>query len=365
MASSTTTSPAPEAVAPRPYLADLYTFDWTKLCLHNSTVSTVAPAVCLIGGVLIGHPSAGLIAGGGAVTIGFGINQRIADSRLAPMLAATLWMFVATFIGMWGGHHGATLLVTSAIFAFAYGILTAQASGVAWVGQQAAIALFVSSAFPAGPRAAFERASLTLLGGAIQIVIITLWDRLLPELRAQLKLDRHEMVAYLRTLPKALPELPRSASFVYAVRLTLTVLIASEAYRRWGVQSGYWIPMTALLVQKPAFFETLTRALLRVAGTLTGAVLCSHLLVYIHPNPIWLAILATGFAFLGYATVSVNYGLYSLFLTSYIVFLLSLNSLPAAVVAHRRAVCTLAGGLIALALHLDGLRRHRAQQSAT
>jgi hypothetical protein len=365
MASTPTSLTAAEAPAHHAYLADLYTFDWTKLCARNSAISTLTPAVCFVTGVLIGHPSAGLIAGGGAVTIGFGINQRIADSRLAPMIAATLATFLSTFVGMWGGHHGTTFLLTSALWAFVYGLLTAQASGISWVGQQAAIALFVSSAFPAGPRAAFDRATLILLGGAIQILVTSFALKLLPELRSELHVDRAEWLRHLRELPKTLPSIPRAPSFAYAVRLTITVVLASELYRRLDIQSGYWVPMTALLVQKPAFFETFTRALMRVGGTLAGAVLCSHLLVYIHPDPLWLAILASLFAFAGFATVSVNYGLYSLFLTSYIVFLLSLNALPGATIAHRRALCTLAGGLIALLLHLDALRRHRTQQSST
>ena len=47
----------------------------------------------------------------------------------------------------------------------------------------------------------------------------------------------------------------------------VTVLAAAEAYRRLNMQSGYWVPMTALLVQKPAFAETFNRALMRIAGT--------------------------------------------------------------------------------------------------
>ena len=162
-----------------------------------------------------------------------------------------------------------------------------------------------------------------------------------------------------------MPRLSRAASVTYAVRLAITVTIGAEVYRHLGIQSGYWIPMTALLVQKPAFFETLNRALLRVAGTLAGAVFSTFFLVHIHANPLYLAILATLCALLSYCTNTVNYGLFSLFLTSYIVFLLSLNQLPGPVIAHRRALCTITGGLIALLIHLDALRRHRKNPTTT
>lgn len=374
-------------VAHHGYFADLYTFDWSTLNLRVALICSISIALCLVGGVAIGHPAAGLIAGGGAMTVGFGINQRIADSRLWPMIAATVVMFASTMVGMMAGHQGVTLLLASAVWSFVYGLLTARAAGVSWVGQQAAVTLLVTSAFPADLRHAFERGLLILLGGGLQIVITSIFLKLLPELKANLLAlpyaggigvnhlldledpdhtpDRETLIRQLRAIPKALPRLSRATSFGYALRLAVTVTLAAEVYRRLGVQSGYWIPMTALLVQKPAFFETLNRALMRVGGTLIGAVVSTFFLVHIHPEPVYLAMLATFFAFCAFATNTVNYGFFSICLTSYIVFLLSLNTLPGATIAHRRAVCTITGGMIALVIHLDGLRRHRNQSSAT
>lgn len=384
---STTPSIPSTTVASHGYFADLYTFDWSHLLLRVSLICSIAIALCLLVGVLVGHPSAGLIAGGGAMTVGFGINQRIADSRLWPMIAATLLMFVSTVVGMMAGHRGLTLLLAAAAWSFGYGLLTARAAGVSWVGQQAAVTLLVTSAFPADLYHAFLRGLLILLGGGLQILITSIFLKLLPELKSTLLQlsyaggigmnhllhlddpdqlpDRHTLLRQLRAIPQTLPRLSRATSFGYALRLMITVTLAAELYRRLGVQSGYWIPMTALLVQKPAFFETFNRALLRVGGTLAGAVLSTFFLVHIHPNPLYLAALATFFALCAYATNAVNYGLFTLFLTSYIVFLLSLNQLPGEIIAHRRAICTILGGLIALVIHIDALRRHRNVPSAT
>jgi hypothetical protein len=365
---TTLTPPTP---ARHGYLADIYTFDWTQLSFHTPLIGIISIGLCLFCGVFVGHPSAGLIAGGGAFTIGFGINQRIADSRLWPMIAATGAMFVSTLIGMLVGHRGFTLVLAAAIWGFAYAILTARAAGISWVGQQAAITLFVASAFPANFHSALLRALLISSGGALQILITSLFLRLLPELAANLRAiqqtgseelghllnsNRARYRAYLRL--RAIPlTLTRIPTFPFAVRMSLTVAISAEIYRHLGVQSGYWIPMTALLVQKPAFSETFSRAFLRVGGTLAGAVVSTVFLVHIHPNPLYLAALATFFALWSYATNSVNYGLYTIFLTSYIVFLLSLNTLSGPVIAYRRALCTAAGGLIALVIHIDALRR--------
>ncbi|GGG76864.1 FUSC family protein [Edaphobacter dinghuensis] len=370
------TTANPPAPVRRGYLADIYTFDWKAFSFRTPLIGVLAIAVCLFVGILCGHPSAGLIAGGGAFTIGFGVNQRIADSRLWPMIAATAAVFLSTMIGMLVGHRGFTLVLAAALWGFIYGILTARAAGISWVGQQSAITLFVASAFPANFHSALLRALLIGGGGALQILITSAFLRLLPELAADLRairqtssdeishllnsnFARYRMLVRLRAMPENLLHIP---TFPFAIRMCLTIAISAEVYRHLGVQSGYWIPMTALLVQKPAFSETFTRAFLRVGGTLAGAVVSTIFLVHIHPDPYYLATATVFFALWSYATNTVNYGLYTLFLTSYIVFLLSLNSLPGPVIAHRRALCTIAGGFIALIIHVDAIRRLRNRQ---
>ena len=357
-------------ITPPHYLADLYTFKWSELNGRLPTVSAATVALCVSIGIAVGHPGGGLIAGGGAFTIGFGANQRIADSRLRPMLFAIFAMASATLLGTVVGHIGVTLVFASAASAAIYGLLTIRDAGLAWVGQQASVALFVASAYPSAPRPALIRAGLILLGGSLQLLVTSLGLRLLPELRKDLLSlprsiyttlyeQRRELLHRLHQLPKALPAPDRTTAIIYAIRLVITVSLASELYRRMGLPSGYWVPMTALLVQKPAFFETLTRALARVSGTLVGATLATLIAAHLHPTPWILAALVTIFAFGCYALNSVNYALFTLSMTSYIVFLLSLNQLPGPEIAHRRFWCTAAGALIALLIHLDALRRHR------
>ena len=354
---------------------DLYTFHWNETSFRTSMVGVVAVATALVGGVAAGHPSAGLIAGGGAMTIGFGMNQKIADSRLWPMIAATLAMTFSTFVGMFAGHHGYSIVVAAALWSFVYGMLTARAPGVAWVGMQAAVTLMVTSAFPADAFHAFLRSLLTLTGGVLQIGFSSMLLHLLPELSSDLRyiphyglrrvrrfqhsVGWHRLWRRVRGFPRALPRLRASPSVMFALRMALTVAVATEIYRWRGVQSGYWIPMTAMMVQKPLFAETLSRALTRVIGTLAGAVLATLFLLFIHPDPMILAWITVGFTFLSYLTVSINYALFSAFITSYIVFLLSLNALPGPEIAHRRAYATVVGGVVALLIHLDALRRKR------
>jgi hypothetical protein len=364
------------AVADGPhFLADLYSFQWSTFRFRLPLVSASAVALCLFAAVIAGHPGAGLIAGGGAFTVGFGANQRISDSRLLPMIAAVFSTSTATLAGTIVGHKDYWLLIAAGISSLIYGILATRHTGLAWVGQQAFIALVVASAFPTGPRPALIRTALIAGGGIVQ-VLITSAALCFPDLRRDIvhvaarlrhtvRAEDRRFLHALRQIPAALPAFSTRESAVYCARMLVTILIATEIYRRSGVQSGYWIPMTALLVLKPALYETVSRAALRVLGTLAGAWLGSLFLAHVAPRPAVLAAFTALFAFLSYATNAVNYGLFTTSLTGYIVFLLSLNEIPGSIIAHRRAACTALGAFLALVVHLDALLRRRRSLQAT
>ena len=371
-ASPSSTTPAVQQAPP--FLADVYTFNWSALRLGLPLISASSVALCLIVGVAIGHPGGALLAGGGALTVGFGVNQCIADSRILPMLAAVFAIATATLAGTVVGHSGYTLVVAAAASAAIYGILTVRHAGLAWVGQQASITLFVASAFPLGPRDALVRAGLIALGSTVQLIITTVSLRLFPALHPTSDTSPcapdpalDQPVSILSrfadlpsVLPNALPLPDRIVAVRYAIRLSITVALASELYRRLGIQSGYWIPMTALLVQKPAFFETLARDITRTGGTIVGATLATIIAAHLHLSLWTIVALTVFFAFWCFATISVNYAVFSVGITSYIVFLLSLNQVPGPEIAYRRAYCTTFGAIIALLLHLDVLHRSRS-----
>jgi uncharacterized membrane protein YccC len=63
----------------------------------------------------------------------------------------------------------------------------------------------------------------------------------------------------------------------------------------------------------------------------------------------------------------VNYALFSMAVTGYIVFLLSLNEIPGPTLAARRTFCTALGGAIALCVRVTVIsyrRRHWARAIA-
>jgi uncharacterized membrane protein YccC len=90
--------------------------------------------------------------------------------------------------------------------------------------------------------------------------------------------------------------------------------------------------------------------------------LASYSLARLSPTPPTLVVLTLLFAWLAYALNNVNYGLFTLCLTAYIVCLLALDSLPGKEVAFHRAISTIIGGALALSLRLIVIR-YRKQRA--
>ena len=77
-----------------------------------------------------------------------------------------------------------------------------------------------------------------------------------------------------------------------------------------------------------------------MVGTMCGAVAVSFFLAYVHPSPIALAAGAVLLARLAYGFLNVNYPLFTMAVTAYIVFLLALNEIPGPTLVLRCTVCT-------------------------
>ena len=342
------------------YFTDSYVFNWNNQTFRADLILVLPVAICLAAGLCIGRPGVGMIAAGGAMTAGFGAKQSIDDSRLLPMVFVSLGMAFAAFLGVVVGHTNLLLVPIAALWGFGYGMLTRREAGYSWVGQQCVITFLVASAFPASVEDALDRALLILAGGALQVlsaaILLRAFDQLSNHLTSLARYVRKEETALhsalLETAQSVRQRKILNSALPYSLLVAITLATTTELYRRLQFPSGYWIPMTALLVLKPGITDTVNRAIARVLGTVTGAILASFCIAHLHPSPVVLAGLTLLFAWLSYGTLNVNYALYSSFITGYIVFLLSLASAPGPVIAQRRALCTALGGSIALGVRL-------------
>ncbi len=144
-----------------------------------------------------------------------------------------------------------------------------------------------------------------------------------------------------------------SSAFRHALRLAVVLGIAVAGYRIFGLQRGYWVPLTVLVVLRPDFFTTIVRGLARIGGTVGGILLASVFLA-IPARGNWLSlVLIVVFGVALYAVLNFNYAVFSVFITAEIVVLLSVfEHMPLGLMVEDRILATLTGSVMALAAYL-------------
>jgi uncharacterized membrane protein YccC len=133
----------------------------------------------------------------------------------------------------------------------------------------------------------------------------------------------------------------------HAVRLAVTLGLATALSRGLAIDRGYWMTLTALLVLKPDFTASFARGLLRIVGTLIGALLASGIALTVAPGPRGDVVFAILFAALGFLLINVNWGIFGVTVTAYVVFLFSLLGYSEHTAIVDRVLATLYGGVLA------------------
>lgn len=329
---------------------------WSELTAQNALRCLPGMALPLAFGVAIGNPGLGVLASSGALVAGFGSLQRLRGSCVPPMLLASVGISLSGFVGTLAGHSDVGFVLVAALWAFGTGLLFGLSSGAWWIGLQCAVFAIIASHFPQGLGATLSRTATLAAGGLLQTALVLLLQRLQgascneapPGERAE-DLGR-TLGSALRTLRANLS--PRTLIGREAIRLALAVGGAAAISRGFALPNGYWMPMTVLLVLRGDLYETVTRGLGRVAGTLVGAGLATLLAATLRPGPALLAalvVLSSGFCF---TLLRVNYAVFTVFVTAYVAFQLALVGLPESTVVLARIVSTLLGGGVALVAHL-------------
>ena len=338
---------------------DTIRLDLGALRATASLPCIIAVALALAVGLSFGRPVWGLVGAFGAMSVGFGAFQTLGSSRELPLLWASLGMGLAAAVGSLIPHTTIGLVLNAIMIGLTYGLLTALGPGVTWIVLQCGIAGLVATAYPTGLGNALGRAFLVVVGGLLQMGIVLLfrrfstWFRPLPAYEDSFQGIRPAVQTLRANL--GLDAIPLR----YALQLALTLGLAAFCARLFELPNGYWAPMTALLVLRTDFRETLSRGLARVVGTVLGAGLATLLAASLRPGPMTLGALIVLFAWLCYSVVNVNYGAFSICITAYIAFLLAFAGLPEGEVALHRVANTTLGGTLALVAAVPGLVAYR------
>ncbi|WP_327351052.1 FUSC family protein [Streptomyces sp. NBC_01304] len=134
----------------------------------------------------------------------------------------------------------------------------------------------------------------------------------------------------------------------HALRATVVVVVGDLIGRALPFGHSYWVPLVALLIMRPGFSQTYSRASARLGGTLVGLIVAGTIVQLAHPGPLVAGIMSVIcgglillFMYTGYAPVQAA-------ASGYTVFTLGMAGVGLDQSVPARLVLTLIGGCLAM-----------------
>ena len=158
------------------------------------------------------------------------------------------------------------------------------------------------------------------------------------------------LVSVFREVRAALS--PSSPAFRHAVRLAVVIPLATAISYVLPWQRGYWLPLTALIVLKPDFAATVSRGVARIIGTGVGVLAGAVIVAAVHPAGLALIAPIAVCTWAGYTVFSANYAIFAIFLTAFVILLISAGQSSAISTVENRGFDTLIGGGLAILAYL-------------
>jgi uncharacterized membrane protein YccC len=153
----------------------------------------------------------------------------------------------------------------------------------------------------------------------------------------------------------------KSAAVRHGLRYGATSVVGLVLMSSLDLVKGYWVLITIAVVLRPYSATTLHRAVLRVGGTVVGAVLAAVAVVGVVEQPAVLVAVMAVLSVLTFALLPINYGLGVVFLTPLVIVLISASAPGHWGLAGDRILDTLIGAALALVggyLLWPGAERH-------
>ncbi|MFJ3840262.1 FUSC family protein [Streptomyces sp. NPDC090054] len=141
---------------------------------------------------------------------------------------------------------------------------------------------------------------------------------------------------------------PGSPVLRHAVRVTV---VACAGYLIGGALPfghGYWAPMASVMVMRPDFSQTWSRAVARFGGTLVGVGVATAIVQLAQPGMYLSGFLAVLSAGLMYVLMRTGYAVAQAFVSAYVVFLLGMGGVGWDQTVPDRIALTLVGGVLAM-----------------
>jgi hypothetical protein len=334
--------------------------DWSQWDPWAGLQGLIGIAIPLTLGFFLGNPSAGAIASGGALYIGLGSFDKRTRTSTASMLLGSFIMGLAALAGSLAGGHLWTIVPLAGLWAFGAGLLAVLGPPLSFIGLKSLVTVLIAGGYPSSTEDAFIRSGLILAGALLQTFLFFAEDSYLARFGAPRRLVTPQPL-WKKSWASLKFHLNLKADiFQHAIRLTLCILISQAVCRILLSHNTYWLPLTVAIVMRPDFEQTLNRGFARMAGTIIGAGLTTLIVMWLKPSGIELALLTLPCAWLCFSLFRASYTLYSIYITAYIVFMLSFIGLPEMSVLINRLIATFAGGSFSLLVYAVWPRRKAA-----
>lgn len=139
----------------------------------------------------------------------------------------------------------------------------------------------------------------------------------------------------------------RQYLFLYWIELSVVLAVGFTFIHYSSYEHAYWLPLTSIIVLKVGRHGTYRRVVERTLGTLAGCLLAGALL-YFHVNEWVDAVCMVGCIFVWLCFLRYQYAVGSIFITTFVLLLLSDNSSFSWGLSLERIVFTVAAGVLVL-----------------
>lgn len=144
---------------------------------------------------------------------------------------------------------------------------------------------------------------------------------------------------------------PGSPVLRHALRVTAVACTGLVIGLALPLGHAYWAPMASVMVMRPDFSQTYSRAVARFAGTLVGVAVATGIVQLAQPGMYLSGLLAVVSAGLMYVLMRTGYAVAQLFVSAYVVFLLGMGGVRWDQTVPDRVTLTLVGGVLAMAAY--------------
>jgi Fusaric acid resistance protein-like len=284
----------------------------------------------------------------GALLAGFVAFDAPARTRAQWQLMAAPVTGVCAAIGVLSSHSAILAVAVMTVVATAAGFCVAVSPRLALAAMMSVLVLLIAQGLHLSAHDATLALLLAVAGGLLQAavsLVASLSDKAQEQLRLREGLrDARDACTQALTL--------ESHAFRHALRWGVALGVGVAVYRFIDLQGhGYWVPLTIVFVLRPEADDTRERLAMRAAGTFAGLALATAIAEIFGYHVVPTAIMLTAAATFSYSLLRIEYALFTMAITVFVVLLSDALGEHALKAAGQRGLATAIGiALAALAI---------------